>query len=612
MVALEPHPTRERAPYWHIVPQKKWQNLQFRQIVLQMAKDDPRVQHQFRCMCSRDPLFYIGVFGFSIDPRITRGEKVQPFIPYEYQQNAILKIHEAIDDHLDVGVEKSRDTGATWTCLFALDHPFLFRRMCSFTVASRNEDLVDKADEPDCLFAKLDHIHEHLPPWLRPPLKRRSMHLTNILLGSTINGMATVANLGRGGRQTAIMLDEFAAFEIKTGFESLKATQFNTGTRIFNSTHKGTATAHYQQIKKPTTVALRFGWWDHPEHCRGLYKWENGELNKFDDFNHPHGYKFIKDGKLRAPYYDFEAGRLGTASAIAEELDIDPHAAGSPLVPMDEIEKLLEMCADPYRVGRLEYDPEDCKPTRFTEDADGPLSLWFYPDTADRVPLDRKYVIGCDVSGAKGEHTSNSAACVWDQQTREKTAQLVTNQLRPELFANLVVALGHWFNKATLIWEANGPGGQFGDRIQEVHYAPFWYRRAEDTKTKKVTDKPGWWSTAETMRTAMGIYAAGLIGGEFLNVSDLAIRELSQYRNGPGGKLVHSQAEGVQDPAASGAAHGDVAIGDMVAVHLLRSHGTYSRKRSATIRPLHCFAARREARRAARRQEADGAFTWNP
>ena len=79
--------------------------------------------------------------------------------------------------------------------------------------------------------------------------------------------------------------------------------------------------------------------------------------------------------------------------------------------------------------------------------------------------------------------------------------ELVTPNLRPDQLATYAVALGRWFcgpdKEALLIWEAPGPGRNYGDRILELGYKNIWYKKDQSGKQSKI---PGWWPTKDEKR----------------------------------------------------------------------------------------------------------------
>ena len=103
--------------------------------------------------------------------------------------------------------------GVSWMALIVMDWEWRFHDGRSFMLVSRKEDLVDDTQNDDCLFAKLDFIDKYLPNWLVPTQSRTHLNKTNLETGSRFKGESTTGSIGVGGRNTAILLDEFAKFD---------------------------------------------------------------------------------------------------------------------------------------------------------------------------------------------------------------------------------------------------------------------------------------------------------------------------------------------------------------------------------------------------------------
>ena len=101
------------------VPKTLKENLEFRRKICASATDI-EVQRQLWTACKRDVLFFINTFCWLYEPRNSRlrgtTSNVIPFITYEFQDNALLQMNEALGVQ-DIGIEKSRDLGATWMFL---------------------------------------------------------------------------------------------------------------------------------------------------------------------------------------------------------------------------------------------------------------------------------------------------------------------------------------------------------------------------------------------------------------------------------------------------------------------------------------------------------------
>ena len=526
------------------------ENLRFRRELIRLGSSGREQAEQLWIMCVRDPLFYINTFCWTYDPR--RQPSTIPFITYEYQDEVFREIFEALGVE-DAAAEKSRDMGASWMFLTAFEHSWHFNPGKTFLLVSRVEDLVDKKNEPDSLMWKIDFLHRCQPAWLLPTGRtgkpgdscRQKLSLYNEDNGSTITRTSTTSEASRGGRKTAILFDEFAA--VADGHSMLKASRDATNCRFFNSTPQGTGNAFYDTMQTGIRK-FRLHWSRHPIKAKGLYTGSRGEQ--------------------RSPWYDLQCKRAAHPMEIAQELDIDYLGSDYQWFDPLELQRLQDKTVTPcYLRGELEYDPAECKPSRFAETPKGRCQLWVVPDANGSVPKDRGYAVGVDI--ATGTGASNSVISVADRTTGEKVAEFATPHLKPHDLAREAVAFCRWFagntHGAFLIWEANGPGRIFGDEILNLGYRNFFYRQNEKSLVRAPSTFPGWWASKETKLALLGAYRQALHDGTFINRSHQAVKECAQYVYSPGGGVAHSRSMTTVDPSGARENHADRVIADALA-----------------------------------------------
>lgn len=596
-------------PFYSRVPKEPGRNLDYRMRLLDLATKSEDVRQQLWCMSSRDPLFFINSFCYVYEPR---SSAILPFLTWDFQDRCILLLEEAIGKQ-DLGMEKSRDMGATWIVLTTFFWKWMFRRRQAYGLVSRNEDAVDKKDDPDCLMWKLDFLLENLPQWMRPSTERSRLSIKNNNNQSTIMGYSATGDVARGGRKTAFMMDEAAAFAINDGFAAWASTQHVTNSRMMVSTPKGLAGVFSEQMRKPDAAMTKISlhWSEHPEKRVGLYtsyreKDEAGApyfLQILDEsYKFPPDYPFILDGKIRSPWYDRECQRHPIPALIAQELDIDYGGSGFPFFNAQVLDQhSREFGRDPFREGEIDYDADTYEPT-WREIPGGRLKLWFHP-TIDGGPSgNHDYVIGCDVAtGVGGDMSSNSVAVVCDQDTGEKVAEWTSNATPPHQFADFVLSLRKWFRgpsgEAFVGWEGNGAGGQFGKHFTERSESRIYYRENEKVVSGKRTRIPGWWSSRDTKRILLGEYAKALELRKFCNHSRPALEEALHYIFLPNGAIEHDRAQSTLDPTASGENHGDRVIADAVAWRLIRDAPSQAKEVQARRPPYGSMAWRAEQAR---------------
>jgi hypothetical protein len=524
-------------------------NLAERRDLIQECLHSPTMAAAVRRQCATDILFWLNLFGWLFEPR---SKQYLPFLTYPFQDQAILTIRDALGRE-DVLIEKSRCMGATWMCLAVFVHDWQFHPLGSYALVSRGMDLVDSTGDPDSLFWKVDCLLKLQPDFLVPKFRRTEAHLENLDLGGTIDGFSTTGNVLRGGRRTAALVDEFAAFERQDGYAALAATQAATPCRIFNSTPQGDAGA-FADMAKSGIKKLRLHWSDHPVYSVGLYT--------------------DKKGKQRSTWYDAEWKRMPIPILFAQEYDIDYAGSGGRFFPADLITRLIADACDPYMQGTVVWEEGSPHEPEWIDDDNGALLLWTYLDDKSR-PVEGQYVIGADISAGTG--ATNSVLSVADKKTGNKVAELAISTASPDEFAEMAVGLGKFFHDATLIWEMNGgPGTRFGSRVIALGYRNVYWRTNEQSLSKKQSDTPGWHSTRQNKMSALQGYLTCLASGRFVNLSKNALAECSEYIYLPSGGVGSRRAQPAigdkrasLDPSGARENHGDRPMADALACKLV-------------------------------------------
>jgi len=571
--------------YYSDVPKDFEGNIEFRRQALDLAIKDPDAREELWMACSRDLLFYINVFGWTYDPRKSSG--VLPFITYQFQDDSMSQIRDCILEGRDLVIKKSRDMGASWMLLTVFEWFWHFKDGQSFLLVSRNEDYVDKTGNPKSLFWKIDFIHKHLPNWLLPPMTRTKLRLTNDENGSTIDGESTTGDVARGDRRTAIGLDEFAAFEVDSSYRALASTRDATRCRVFNSTPAGSSNAFYDIAHQESFQQLNLHWSLHPEKAVGLYE---------------------ANGKMRSPWYDGECKRCAHVQEIAQELDID--FAGSDYQFFDQktlTRHIVEFAKPPVKTGDITVHAESLQVMSFEPVPNGRLRLWFDPGPSSKVPMSGPFALGVDI--ATGTGSSNSVISIGNCRTGEKLAEFVSSKTRPEELGRIAVALARWFTDesgkgAYIVWEAPGPGRNFGDVVLESGYRNFYYKE-DDAKLKKPRGSriPGWWPTKDNKRSLYAEYRDALTEGRFLNRSKDALSECREIVYTQNGWIQHSKTNSSMDPSGARENHGDRPTADALLNLGMKSKTVQQSKKQTIVTEGSLAWRRREV--ASRRHRED-------
>ena len=563
------------------VPKDHYDNLMWRKGVLKWCEADEEMREEVYMACSRDILFYINTFGWTYNPRpdpVTgKLQGLLPFNTYPFQDDALLGMQESFGVQ-DMVIEKSRDMGATWINLWLIDHAWRFIPDLTILIASRKEQYVYLKGAEEALFTKLEVIRKWQPSWLVPNLHDPKLRLINLDNRSIILGESTTGNLGRGGRKTVIFVDELGSWEVKDGFEIQRATRDATACRIYNSTHNGVNNAFYKATKNENFKKFRFFWPDHPEKARGLYRVsENGDIEVIDKKWHKKNpdYKFNKElpqnpQGYRSAWYDFEEGRCLNRFEMAQEVDMNAIGGNYQFFDLGILEGLKsKYCKAPYRICNFSYNDMSCEPYGFDDNENGLYQLWTVLN-GETPNVEGQYYVGCDI--AVGTGATPSCLTVADSVTGEKVLEYANANIMPSAFGKLAVAICKFFKgrdgaEAFLIWEANGPGREFGMAVEDTGYANvFWQKKKTTT-----SDFAGWYSDPKSKQLLFAEYRRALGRNEFINRSVEALEQCSQYIQGMT-TVEHSIAQIATDPNMARENHGDKVIADAVTWWAMKDH----------------------------------------
>jgi len=122
-------------------------------------RDDVAARRCILASCRNDIRFYVNTFCYTLDTRKDRA--IQPFITYEFQDVLLsLLAYNAAESlkpenryrRWDAGIDKSRDMGVTYCCLYFIDWIWRFHENRQMRCISSKEDRVDSSDDEDALF----------------------------------------------------------------------------------------------------------------------------------------------------------------------------------------------------------------------------------------------------------------------------------------------------------------------------------------------------------------------------------------------------------------------------------------------------------------------------
>lgn len=528
-------------------------------------------------------MFWVNAFAFTYRKFITGDDGVVqqlnragdihvPFVTWEIQDEHLLLIESAIDTGFDLLTDKSRDMGATWDHIAVLHHQWLFRRDRNFLEISRKEDCVDqlgkdgeRGSDPGTLLGKHDYLNRWLPVWMRPPMSRTRMHMVNLRTMSRVDGESSNATAGSSDRRSAILLDEMA--KMAEGESIKRSTKDVTACRLANSTPNGPGTAFSVWRKSGQIRVFPLMYWDHPEKGKGRYVVAND--------CYPH----LGPWLIRSPWFD-QQEKERSPKEMAIEVLADHIGSGETFFEAQNVEMHRRLFARPcYSQWTIDFKKNismDVIPTVVgknqlqhvvaAQTTKGPLRLWVRP-VRGRPDQAFTYTLAADIS--KGQGASNSVISIMCNETREKIGEWADANTPPYDMARVACALAMWVGgskhggRPMMIWEANGPGWDFGRQVVKTYQYPMYYiDRQVGTLREQRGNKYGWHSTPEKKENALGLLRRAYAHNGFTNHSEEALDEALSYVYFEGGGI--GPAALLQESQSARKTHGDRVIADML------------------------------------------------
>lgn len=574
----EPFPNTPR--FWTcpktglVVPKQIDENLAWRVKILREADKDEGFQRELMAASALSILFWINAFAYTfkiieVDAEGRRRQNKNrhlPFITWEIQDRHILAIEDAVNVGYSLLTDKTREMGASWDHIAVFHHQLLFIPDKIFLEMSRVESDVDGADNPRALFVKHDYINRWLPNWMVPKemlpggSHRSKLHIANPLNRSRIDGESSNKAAGSSARCDAILLDEMAKMENATKIKS--SVQDVANCLLPNSTPYGAGTAYSNWRNSGQIKVFQMPWWEHPEKGRGRYLAQDEASGKW---------------KIRSPWYDMESEKR-TPQEMAQEIDMDHIGSGATFFESMVLEQHRIMFARPETTIRsidfmkgvaLDALPDILRKRdrgRIKVSRGKPLRIW--PTLIDgRLDQTKNYVIACDIS--KGQGASNSVMSIACCETREKVGEWADANTPPYEMARIFCALALWVGGSRglplAIWEANGPGWDFGRMLVKQFEYPFYYfDRAIDTVAEKKTLRYGWHSSRNKKELLLSRYRSALAFGGFVNHSAESLVEAETYIYYEGGGL--GPAGLIEESEEARKTHGDRVMADALCV----------------------------------------------
>jgi len=615
------------ADFFASIPQNPAENIAWRMNFHETVSKDKGMQKVYKELCWNDIKILFNSAMWVYDAEADAGFRNRPFILWPHQESAVDAIHDSILNQHDMVIDKSRKEGATEIICKTFAGHFLLDPESQFLVGSRKAEYVDKGVElvegkliglHKSLMHKLCYAVTTLPQWMKPNLLKTYMLLQNMDNASVISGEATNENFGAGDRQKGILVDEYGRIDHNMALNINDSVHDTSACVIFNSTHFWGVEHPYNQLinQKFGTIPVTIMPWDmNPTKNKGLYLSPDYDMVEIKDIEYyrgvlPEVFNDIKsmetfklsdlrrkhadqpwcksleaitfeadggdknEGGWRSLWYD-QVRRTRRDRDVACNIDRRPRGSGASVFTTATLHRIEQKCCySPVFAGDivLKRDREyRVRGGRVIPGGVGRLR-WWKGLINGRPNQEHNYIVGCDIGLGRG--ASNSVASIVDVNTCEEVGKWICPNTAPESFADTVIALCKWIGGKSkepyLIWESNGPGGIFENRVVENQYNFVYVRRDEKAKRKAKQNKLGWNSSKGPDGTKyalmMGLDVALKEGLEdqpmrkYVKMFDVHnIREMETYLFNGAGTPHPAKTVADEDTDAS-AAHGDRVI----------------------------------------------------
>lgn len=508
-------------------PKTLRENLEYRR---ELESEEGRQWGVLREVSSRDILLWFNIFGWTLSNFAKYEGRSDlsdyPFVTYDFQDEFILGLKDGIEKGYDIFADKSRDMGVTWLIIgvFVWFWLFSFKRV-QFKLGSRKEDYVDKSGDMDTLFEKARYMTDRLPAYLLPLGFDRKKHSTymkvyNPFSGSALIGEATNRDFARGGRQNAVLFDEFEAWEMAD--EAYRSASDATPCKIVVGTPKGSGNK-FAELSRGSEITHKFHliWYIHPlkavtskEHIEdrvktGLVYDKVGrywvQYSKKGDLGGTYVDQF---GKIRSEWYDNEQLKR-SADDIAENLDCNYLTTGNPVFDTNVIGKKIAESQPFEIIGSLTWK----NPPRFNEYGDcinkNKLEVEFSKNNNGLWQIRKepaagwrhRYCMSADIAEGLEQGDFNSYS-VLDRIDNEVIAT-THNKLKVHEAADELAKMGVYYKYCYIAPERNGLGLSVVEQLRRIY--PYIYHK--DVLTKgypEKTDKMGWETFENTKRVIIG------------------------------------------------------------------------------------------------------------
>lgn len=394
-----------------------------------------------------------------------------PFILTDEQRHLVEGL-----EHLNI-VSKSRQLGISVTTVALSIRECVIHPNTNCVLVSHNQT------STNAVFDKLKQQFYSLPDWLRPDLIQNNRQALTFVNGSSIVCMtAGNKDVGRGSTYNGVVhLSEFAFWKDQDRqLQSIMQAVSNSATVIIESTSNGfnTYSTLFMEATRGENAFKSF-----------FFNWINGRALFSKQYKESvRVYKAQHNNKmLTEDDYDDEEKELAKLGMTPEQAvwrrdkisisSLDAFHVEYPSTPEESFISTGSAVFDNAKVVKVQNTiiEQKIRPVSMDKIVGLPNILRPYVQKKSfkvwNVPkYGKHYWIGVDVAEGLGGNRDSSTMFVMDKEGNQ-VAEFKSNKIKPYEFADIVDAVGRWYNKALLTVEKASGGHSIIERLRyEKHY----------------------------------------------------------------------------------------------------------------------------------------------
>ena len=392
--------------------------------------------------------------------------KIVPFILTPEQKTLVSGL-----EHKNI-ISKSRQLGCSVVCCALSIRKCVCHPNTTCVLISHSQESTNK------VFAKLKQMFYSLPDCIRPDLLTNNRQELSFVNGSRISCQtAGHKDLCRGDTINGVLhMSEFAMWKNQEGqMQSLMQAVTESATVIVESTTKGfnLYSQTYMQARNNENdfKSFMFNWINGrtlfiPQYKQAVKSWKarhNGKMLTEDEYDDEE--KALAKLGMTPEQAVWRRGKIAESSldAFHEEFpstfEESCIVTGSSVFDNNRVVRLqqaiIEKNIKPLALDKITGLPNVLRP----HIQNGNLKIW----TTPRPKI--KYYLGCDVAEGLGGKRDSSTIYVSDKEGRQ-VAQFKSNKVKPYEFADIIDAMGRWYNKGLLVVEKASGGHACIERLR--------------------------------------------------------------------------------------------------------------------------------------------------